>query len=219
MAFDGPLLVHRVVEYSSPPILDIDEKSKAKFGRGLNERERFERAFVWNLCQHLKANGFKIVMVDDGVVKSRSTHIKSAMERIFGADSASLHVKKKGFRIHSIQFVFGSADWEVVEDYTVLVGDTDSFAAVMKLFQGKWVLEQMRSSNKLSEERQKRESLVEALRPFAALSISHLDSSEDDHPLLVIKKSKITVGDVRLAQNLVSLFEPVLPKRKNGQTS
>jgi hypothetical protein len=140
------------IEYTPAPALDGDARMKANHGIDLHERMRIERAVVWNLGQHLKANGFEVVGVDDGGdEKIKVNDVKAAMEEIFAVDEASLFVRKEGFKTHSIFIVLGNDGWDAIADYGYTEGDPDQFQATMEAFDAEEVMQQLLGSLRTEE--------------------------------------------------------------------
>jgi len=140
------------VEYTPAPVLDTDVQMKERWGTEVGERNRVERAVIWNLGQHLKANGFEVVGVDNGDDETiKVSDVKSAMEEIFAVDEATLYVRKQGSRNHGIFIVLGNDGWDAVADYGFTDGDPDQFQATMEAFDAEEVMQQLLGSLRTEE--------------------------------------------------------------------
>jgi len=121
-------------DLTSPPELDIDVEIRPIYE--LTPSGLVERKIVWNLCAHLKNNGFDVVGVYDGEEYTKVSDAKSAMELIFNLDDASLRVRKPGFSEHGIYLIMGngSGGLDLIADYNWSNDDPDGFEKTMEAF-------------------------------------------------------------------------------------
>lgn len=125
-------------DLTNPPALDHDAMMVREFGPSnkLDQRQRNERSIVWNLCRHLRKQGFEVKAVYDGEGYTKVSDVLAAMELIFNLDEASLRVEKPGFSEHGILLILGNGNdgLDMIADYSYTNGDPDGFNAAMEAF-------------------------------------------------------------------------------------
>jgi hypothetical protein len=104
-------------------------------GRTMPAHCKLERRIVWNLLRHLKANGWRPVIVDDGEERHSVESPEAAMDAIFAVDDSSLIVKREGVhgKRHRIVLIGGNGI-DMISDHSYAEGDPDGFLAVMEAF-------------------------------------------------------------------------------------
>lgn len=121
------------IQILQPPELENDKMMAERFGFKISPKGRQERRLVFNLLERLRAEGFSVYHVSDGVEDFKVSTTVEAMNIGFSVDDFVVYVRKADGPAHYILFILGNgldnpSDWSYTE------GDPDGFAAFMDQF-------------------------------------------------------------------------------------